>query len=198
MSAREDEDSWGEPAPTPNDGPSMHDLVIEDMQSRKAFGLAKYGTVLQAHNGRVPLKDAYEEAIDLVVYLRQALEEKAVPKPARVIFGSLDEAVQVREYTPGNPGDGPYPASVGDCADEIVQWLDAFAESAPGIHEAVANRIGMQHFQRHGGQLGTMPVYRLQDLLTCPQCGSADPLVTREPCKVPGGFVHKWHQEASR
>lgn len=78
-----------EPAPTPNDGPSMHDLVIEDMAKRKEFGLAKYGTLLQAGNGRDALMDAYEEVLDLAVYLRQAIEERY---PQRYVKG-LDTEV---------------------------------------------------------------------------------------------------------
>jgi hypothetical protein len=62
--------------PVHNDGPSMHDLVAEDMMARKAHGLRKYGTILQAHNGRSALQDAYEEACDLCVYLRQKIEEE--------------------------------------------------------------------------------------------------------------------------
>jgi hypothetical protein len=65
-----------EPAPLRNDSPSMHDLVIEDMNARKAFGLMKYGTLLQAGNGRNALMDAYQEVLDLAVYLRQAIEEQ--------------------------------------------------------------------------------------------------------------------------
>jgi hypothetical protein len=72
---RETLQQWGEPAPVHNDSPSMHDLVIKDMESRKQFGLNKYGTILQANNGRNAIKDAYEEVLDLAVYLRQALEE---------------------------------------------------------------------------------------------------------------------------
>lgn len=67
--------STPEPPPTATDGPSMHDLVCDDLQERKRFGLAKYGTTLQAHNGRRSLVDAYQEALDLAAYLRQALEE---------------------------------------------------------------------------------------------------------------------------
>lgn len=78
-----------EPAPTPTDGPSMHDLVIEDMAKRKSFGLAKYGTLLQAGNGRDALMDAYEEVLDLAVYLRQAIEERY---PQRYVKG-LDTEV---------------------------------------------------------------------------------------------------------
>jgi hypothetical protein len=54
----------------------MHDLVADDLRERKAFGLRKYGTTLTTHNGRDPLVDAYEEALDLCVYLRQAIEER--------------------------------------------------------------------------------------------------------------------------
>lgn len=70
---------FGEPAPVPNNLPSMHDLVIQDMQARKDFGYAKYKTLLQPFNGRDPLKDLYEEALDLVVYFRQALYERDNP-----------------------------------------------------------------------------------------------------------------------
>lgn len=67
---------FGEPSPKSSDSPSMHDLVIEDMEARKQFGLNKYGTILQANNGRDALKDAYEEVLDLAVYLRQKLYEQ--------------------------------------------------------------------------------------------------------------------------
>lgn len=63
-------------APIPNNNPSCHDLVIEDMKERKAFGLRKYNTPLQPFNGRSFLQDAYEEVLDLAVYLRGKLEEE--------------------------------------------------------------------------------------------------------------------------
>lgn len=64
-----------EPDPIANENPSIHDLVIQDIEDRKRFGLEKYGTTLQAGNGRRGLVDAYAEILDLVVYLRQHLEE---------------------------------------------------------------------------------------------------------------------------
>lgn len=67
---------WGEPAPEPNNGESIHDLVIQDILSRKQMGLEKYGTILQANNGRNALKDAYEEVLDLACYLKQKLKEQ--------------------------------------------------------------------------------------------------------------------------
>lgn len=66
-----------EPAPLPAAGQPVWGLVIEDMRARDRTGREKYGVPLQAHNGRDPLVDAYQEALDLVVYLRQAIEERA-------------------------------------------------------------------------------------------------------------------------
>jgi hypothetical protein len=65
-----------EPAPLKNAGPCIQDLVIEDIQARKAVGVERYGTVLQPFNGRDALMDAYQEALDLCQYLRQAIEER--------------------------------------------------------------------------------------------------------------------------
>lgn len=65
-----------QPAPAPNDGPAVWDLVIADMRARDHVGRRKYGTPLQAHNGRDTLQDAYEEALDLAVYLRTLIAER--------------------------------------------------------------------------------------------------------------------------
>lgn len=87
-------------APVPNDGPSMHHLVIadimsrdlrwdlgvgsarhirdkvaDDLQARRQLGLDRYGSLLQAHNGRNALRDLYEELQDAAVYARQRLAE---------------------------------------------------------------------------------------------------------------------------
>jgi DNA-binding NarL/FixJ family response regulator len=47
--------------------------VIHDMTRRREFGIAKYGATLSTNNGRDPVQDAYEEALDLAVYLKQAM-----------------------------------------------------------------------------------------------------------------------------
>lgn len=65
-----------EPAPMPNEKPFIQDLVLKDIEARKAYGLKKYGTLLQPDNGRDALMDAYQEALDLVVYMRQKLYEE--------------------------------------------------------------------------------------------------------------------------
>jgi hypothetical protein len=65
-----------EPKPKSNGGVDICPLVIEDLEARKKMGFRKYGTLLQADNGRDALMDAYQEALDLVMYLRQAIEER--------------------------------------------------------------------------------------------------------------------------
>lgn len=65
-----------QPRSVPNGGPAIVDLVISDLRERAQHGQAKYGVRLQAHNGRVALVDAYQEALDLAQYLRQEIEEK--------------------------------------------------------------------------------------------------------------------------
>jgi hypothetical protein len=66
-----------QPPPVPTSGIAIWDLVMADMRERNDTGFRRYGTRLQAHNGRDALVDAYQEALDLVVYLRQAIAERA-------------------------------------------------------------------------------------------------------------------------
>ena len=65
-----------QPWPQENNNPHVWDLVIKDMQDRDHFGLDKYKTHLQPYNGRSSLLDAYQEALDLVVYLRKEIFER--------------------------------------------------------------------------------------------------------------------------
>jgi hypothetical protein len=80
--------SLDQPAPVANTSRPIIELVcaditdgglVADLRARAYdVGLATYGVLLQAHNGRDALRDAYEEALDLVMYLRQAEEEETV------------------------------------------------------------------------------------------------------------------------
>jgi hypothetical protein len=65
-----------QPDPKHNDKPAVWDLVLADMAARDQLGYNRYGTRLQPHNGRDTLRDAYDEALDLAVYLRSALYER--------------------------------------------------------------------------------------------------------------------------
>lgn len=64
-----------EPAPT-GAGTRITPLVMEDLAARDRLGTERYGTGLRAHNGRDALMDAYQEALDLCQYLRQAIYER--------------------------------------------------------------------------------------------------------------------------
>ena len=68
-----------QPMPTSSSG-DITELVIADLKARRELGIAKYGTTLQAFNGRDALVDAYQEALDLVQYLRQAISERDANK----------------------------------------------------------------------------------------------------------------------
>jgi len=52
------------------------DVVVSDIKERAEAGNKKYGTYLETNNGRDALWDAYQEALDLAMYLRQALLER--------------------------------------------------------------------------------------------------------------------------
>lgn len=69
--------------PDPKQGEiAVIDIVLADLRERAEAGKLKYGTYLETNNGRNPLWDAYQEALDLVMYLRQALLEQDPPAPA--------------------------------------------------------------------------------------------------------------------
>lgn len=68
-----------EPSPKPG-GRIVLLHVAQDLQDRAVMGKKKYGTYLQSNNGRDALMDAYQEALDLVMYLKQALIEREEAK----------------------------------------------------------------------------------------------------------------------
>lgn len=65
-----------QPAPRKVLGPAIQDLVTDDIEARAAVGVQRYGDLLRPHNGRDALMDAYQEALDLCMYLRQAIWER--------------------------------------------------------------------------------------------------------------------------
>lgn len=65
-----------EPAPRPGTARATWSLVMADMLERDAAGAAKYGIRHQHDNGRDHLVDAYQEALDLALYLRAEIEKR--------------------------------------------------------------------------------------------------------------------------
>lgn len=64
-----------QPPPT-GDGIPIWDLVVDDMRDRDNLGRQRYNTPLKSWNGRDALVDAYQEVLDLAVYMRQEIEER--------------------------------------------------------------------------------------------------------------------------
>jgi hypothetical protein len=111
-----------QPLPVPNDGPSMHDLVCRDlpgivgtaaelnavrdlMAARKQVGIDRYGSLLQAHNGRDCARDLKEELADAAVYARQWLEELADDMTAGDVYEVYEHVLNalVRACGIGDP-----------------------------------------------------------------------------------------------
>lgn len=54
----------------------VQEAVIEDMKARRAWAMEKYGVPLTPYmDDRDPILEAYEEALDLCMYLKRALLE---------------------------------------------------------------------------------------------------------------------------
>jgi hypothetical protein len=106
-----------QPPPVPSARQAVWDLVIADMRERDQLGRERYGTPLQAFNGRRPLVDAYQELLDLVVYLRQELEERARPDLA-----ASDEVARSHE--------------------DAKRWHDAMLDEAKARAAAEAEMFG--------------------------------------------------------
>ena len=85
-----------QPMPTPRDVPSVQGMVIADLKFRLEVGIQRYGTPLQPHNGRDMLLDAYEEAMDLCIYLKGVLVERGGygGRVAAPIAGQIVEAAR--------------------------------------------------------------------------------------------------------
>lgn len=65
-----------QPQPEPSGREPIHRQVVKDLVARMDYGLELYRSPLQAGNGRDALVDAYQEALDLCCYLKQAILER--------------------------------------------------------------------------------------------------------------------------
>jgi hypothetical protein len=52
--------------------PELHKAIVADMRDRDKLGRERYKTPLQAGNGRDSIVDAYQETLDLRVYIENA------------------------------------------------------------------------------------------------------------------------------
>lgn len=108
-------------APKPNDKPYVQDVLIKHIEERKQFGINKYGTALQAGNGRDMVKDALEETLDLLVYLQGMIEEAQLMPP-------YVKALIDGYFTADNPVSLDF-AGV-EVPDEVVEYLLEWDENS--------------------------------------------------------------------
>lgn len=83
---------------------SLVDLLIADMRARDALGAKRYNTRLQPFNGRDALVDAYQEALDLCAYLRQAIFEA---EAGFVAAEAVDRTAEQPKPVAKHPDDWP-------------------------------------------------------------------------------------------
>lgn len=79
-------------------GAPITERILDDMAERHATGTKKYGVPLTAGDGRNHLIDAYQEALDLMVYLRQELDERGVSLENDEVTVTQSDAVVLRLY----------------------------------------------------------------------------------------------------
>ncbi len=69
-----------QPEPKPGGYP-VQAVLIEAIRQRMEFGLKKYGRPLETDNGRDPLRDMWEEMLDMISYWTQFILEQGVELP---------------------------------------------------------------------------------------------------------------------
>jgi hypothetical protein len=110
-----------QPPPVPNDNPSIHDLLIDDLSrvlapeaekgaaralvlARKELGLERYQTILQAGNHRSWQRDATDELADFCAYIKQGTEEGAAGlELEQVYWAALHMLCRVAGMEGGDP-----------------------------------------------------------------------------------------------
>lgn len=105
-----------QPRPRVNGERFIQHMVIDDMHRRLEHGVTTYGTGLQVGNGRSAEQDAYEEALDLTVYLRQVVETRRV---------ALRNIAHLRGVIRSCQQDG---SSVAEIAEHVLTDLNTIAE----------------------------------------------------------------------
>jgi hypothetical protein len=122
-----------QPAPLPG-REDVRQHVIGAMLDRMAFGKEHYGTPLQTFNGRDALADAFQESLDLLQYLTQALLER---EAFEGIGGISEDAMNARVVVEG---------ALYTSADDGEFWLEVQGRDgqslAKTLHDLIDARAG--------------------------------------------------------
>lgn len=113
--------------------------VMANMAARIAKGADEYGEPLTTGNGRDALVDAYEEALDLAMYLKQAIMERDAATP-RQWYGCDKDGNPVSPFTPGNATHVRSPVMANDAVKRTTD------DDAPEEDLAAAGRYCADHW----------------------------------------------------
>lgn len=102
--------------------------VVRDAQDRDTLGRRRYGTPLQPFNGRDAITDAYQEALDGLVYLRQARYERDTPALACLFELMMLIVLELRREVTAR-----LPLALTPPLPERPDALTALAESLPPL-----------------------------------------------------------------
>jgi hypothetical protein len=97
--------------PVASGAPISHRLVQDDLEARLQVGIQRYGQPLQAHNGRNSFQDAFEEVLDLSVYLKTLQVEREYY--AEVLRDLLAETDRTRFAERGQ-----------GIVEQVIDWLE--------------------------------------------------------------------------
>lgn len=97
-----------QPLPKPGKLP-VQQILIHAIEERREHGIRKYGRALETDNGRDALKDAWEESMDLLLYLTQMRLERG-------------DHIEGMERLAGSP-DGGYPHGSQEDPEGLVYGL---------------------------------------------------------------------------
>lgn len=129
-----------QPKPVPTGGRPVWESVVEDMNIRDQAGCFKYGTPLQAHNGRDAKLDLYQELLDAVVYCKQDMIEEEIRRLREQKLRVAAEAllVVIGKFA---PEDFPERSHEGGCGPE--SGCDASCMTAAGMmgHNRVVEHL---------------------------------------------------------
>ncbi len=131
-----------------SDMPDLWPMVIKDMEERDRLGRAKYGIPLRSFNGRDPLVDAYQEVLDLSVYLRQEIEERL----------HVDDIIRSLRRIPGL--EDVKTNNLLDSIDYLVQRVTQVEQSNISLASTVLHYQGTEQF-RSGFDAGLETAVRI-------------------------------------
>ena len=73
-------------------------MVKKDLDARNALGWIAYGRPMEPFDGRDSLKDAYEEALDMVMYLKKAMVEREISREKDAIALRDNEQLRAKNF----------------------------------------------------------------------------------------------------